>query len=157
MRTLHWKMNLRRGKSNLLTALLVALSAAFLMIYPGFIAGAEAELDAAYDQIEVTGWLINAAGYDDPMIPPQTCDAILETGMIGRWFAYSYVHFNLPDEALEKLAEDPGYEDMSREELLAALELRLSDIGGWPGSRSAGTVTSKRGAAGMPRSSSRSA
>lgn len=129
MRTLHWKMNLRRGKSNLLTALLVALSAAFLMIYPGFIAGAEAELDAAYDQIEVTGWLINAAGYDDPMIPPQTCDAIRETGMIGRWSAYSYVHFNLPDEAIEKLAEDPGYEDMSREELLAALELRLSDIG----------------------------
>lgn len=128
MNTLHWKMNLRRHRSNLLTALLIAISTVFLLLYPGFITNAQAELDTAYKEIEVSGWLLNASGYEDPSIPYRTCKTLLDTGFIKQYYAYSQVNFSMPDEALEKLGAEPDNAGKSREELLDVLAGRLKNI-----------------------------
>lgn len=123
---LNWSMMRRRWLSSLFTALLIAVSTVFLLLYPELIKSAEAELTQAYESIEVTGWLLNAGGYSDPLISPETCDAVLNTGSIKEYYAYSYMTFGTVKQALWMLKmEDPKLLDKSQEELMRVLRQKL--------------------------------
>ncbi len=123
---LNWSMMLRRRIGSLLTMLLVTVTTVFLLLYPGLIAGAETELAQAYESVEVSGWLINAGGYDDPLVPPETYEAILDTGFVKGHCAYSYVTFGMVDQALSMMRmEDPKLFDKTRDELMQVLKQKL--------------------------------
>ena len=102
---LNLNMMRRRLLSSLLTALLIAVTTVFLLLYPGLIQSAEAELAAAYDSIDVTGWIINAAGYEDPTIPPEIYDAILSSGFIREHYDVSYNVIAPVSQVIATLAE----------------------------------------------------
>ncbi len=126
---LNWSMMLRRRFGNLLTVLLVAATAVFLLLYPRLTTAAEKELAHAYTTTEVTGWLFNAGSYNDPLIKPEIYAAILETGSIKEHDAYSYIKFGTADQALWELRkEDRTLLGKSRQELMPILRERLGDM-----------------------------
>lgn len=87
---LYLSMMRRRWLGNSLIALLIAITAVFMLLYPGLIADSEEELEAAYKSIEVTGWMVNLNGYDDPNILPEVYDAVIDTGFLKEYYSYSY-------------------------------------------------------------------
>ena len=97
------KMEFRRWASNLLTALFLAAATVFLLLYPGFIQRAEAELDAAYSAIDVSGWFTSAVGYEDPEIPLAFYDVLEDSGFIQNANAVSYVSMAPLSSAVENL------------------------------------------------------
>ena len=97
------KMEFRRWASNLLTALFLAAATVFLLLYPGFIQRAEAELDAAYSAIDVSGWFTSAVGYEDPEIPLAFYDVLEDSGFIQNSNAVSYVSMAPLSSAVENL------------------------------------------------------
>ena len=114
-------MMLRRLGGNLLTVLLVGISAVFLQVYPGVIARAEAELMRTYETLEVSGWLINADGYADPSISWQLYNDILDTGFIKEDYAYGYMGYNVPGMFWENVLMDPSVGAVPFEQKVEAL------------------------------------
>lgn len=126
---LNWSMLLRRRFGNSLTILLVAATAVFLLLYPRLITAAEAGLAHAYTAAEVTGWLYNAGGYEDPLIKPAIYEYILETRPIKEHYAYSYIKFGKADQALWELRKaDRTLLSKSRDELMPILRDRLGGM-----------------------------
>ncbi len=97
---LNGRMALLRKTSCLLTVLFSLVAAVFLLVYPLFIDSAREELAYAYDSVEVTGWLYNGDGFQDPDIPGETWHALLDTGFIGAHYSYSSAEARLFDVGL---------------------------------------------------------
>lgn len=113
---LYLSMMRRRWLGNSLIALLIAVTSVFMLLYPGLIADSEEELEAAYKSIEVSGWLVNASGYDDPQIPLDIYDAIVDSGFLKEYYAYSYCPVMPMDVAIrEQCNTDPTFVDYSYE------------------------------------------
>lgn len=113
---LYLSMMRRRWLGNSLIALLIAVTSVFMLLYPGLIADSEEELEAAYKSIEVSGWLVNASGYDDPQIPLDIYDAIVDSGFLKEYYAYSYCPVMPVDVAIrEQCNADPTFVDYSYE------------------------------------------
>ena len=113
---LYLSMMRRRWLGNSLIALLIAVTSVFMLLYPGLIADSEEELEAAYKSIEVSGWLVNASGYDDPQIPLDIYDAIVDSGFLKEYYAYSYCPVMPMDVAIrEQCNADSTFVDYSYE------------------------------------------
>ena len=87
---LNWRMTARRKVTVLLTVLFMTAVTIFLLIYPNFIGHAQTQLDYAYDTAEVTGWILNAEDYGEPVLSRDTWHAITDSGLLGE--AYSYLN-----------------------------------------------------------------
>ena len=64
-----WRMAGRRKAACLLILLFTMVATIFLLLYPGFIKSTRTRLKEAYESIEVTGWILNAESYEEPLIP----------------------------------------------------------------------------------------
>lgn len=94
---LNGRMAFRRKTACLLTILFSMVATVFLLVYPSFIDSTRAELEYAYDSIEVSGWLLNSRSYDDPVIDGEIWHALLDTGYIGTHYTYSTAEVKLFD------------------------------------------------------------
>ncbi len=97
---LNGRMTLLRKTSCLLTILFAAVATVFLLVYPLFVENTRAELEHAYDSIEVSGWLFNGKGFDDPSIDGDVWHALLDTDGIGAHYSYSTCDVRLFDTYL---------------------------------------------------------
>lgn len=107
MRGIKLNLNMmgRRLTQSLLTALLVGAATVFLLLYPGIILAAEAELNEAYDSIQVQGWLMSAQGYEEPEIPLEVYDAIADSGLVKDRYAYAYADMTPVMLAIKQMAQ----------------------------------------------------
>lgn len=105
---LNYSMMGRRWLGNALTVTLVGAMAAFLLLYPKLIEEAQGELEQAYDSISVSGWMVNAAGNDDPRMPIETYTALLASGFIGEHYDAAYAGYATMHEAIEGMAKIGG-------------------------------------------------
>ncbi len=64
-----WRMALRRKAACLLVTLFTLAATIFMLVYPSLIRSTSQRLAEAYESLEVTGWMLNSADYDDPTIP----------------------------------------------------------------------------------------
>lgn len=94
---LNGRMTFRRKTACLLTILFSMAATVFLLVYPSFIDITRAELEYAYDSIEVSGWLLNNRSYDDPIIEGTIWHALLDTGHIGTHYTYATHEIKLFD------------------------------------------------------------
>ena len=91
------RMAWRRKAHCLLVVLFILAATVFLLLYPGFMEGTRQELEYAYDTIEVSGWLINAEGYGEPLIPGDVWHETAASGYLAEHEVYSRVEAVLPD------------------------------------------------------------
>lgn len=91
------RMAWRRKTACLFVVAFILVVTIFLQLYPTFIEGTRKELEYAYDTIEVSGWLINAEGYDEPLIPGEVWHTTVDTGYLANHSVYSRVSAVLPD------------------------------------------------------------
>ncbi len=94
------RMAFMRKTSCLLTVLFALVATVFLLFYPLFIEEARAELDDAYASVEVTGWLYNGDGFQDPDIPGELWKALLDSGFLETHYSYSMAEVRLFDAHL---------------------------------------------------------
>ena len=94
---LNGRMTFRRKTACLLTILFSMAATVFLLVYPTFIDSTRAELEYAYDSVEVSGWLLNSRSYDDPAVDGEIWHALLDTGSIGAHYTYSKAEIKLFD------------------------------------------------------------
>lgn len=87
--SLLWRMAKRRSASCLLVVLFTAAAAAFMLIYPNLIRDTKARLEEAYDLLEVKGWMLNAADYEDPNLPGTDWHKLLESGLLKKIRSYT--------------------------------------------------------------------
>lgn len=103
------RMALRRRTACLLAMAFTLVATVFLQVYPQFMENVRTELEYAYDTIEVSGWLINAEGYEDPLIPGEVWHTTVETGYLSEYSVYSCVSAILPSNI------GSGYDEMEQE------------------------------------------
>ncbi len=79
---MYLRLILRRKTATLLVVLFSLAATVFLLLYPSLIRRTEAELDHAYDAVTVSGWVLNAKGYEDPFIRSILWHTLEDTGML---------------------------------------------------------------------------
>ena len=60
-----------------------------MLIYPNLIRDTKARLEEAYDLLEVKGWMLNAADYEDPNLPGTDWHKLLESGLLKKTRSYT--------------------------------------------------------------------
>lgn len=121
--TLNWRMAARRKTACLLVILFTAAATVFLLIYPRFIESTRAELEYAYDSIDVTGWILNIKDYSDPSLHGHLWHTLLDSGYIGEHNSYSTARSKVYQRDI--LLEQAG--STSEEALLAALDVLIEN------------------------------
>ena len=91
------RMAWRRKTACLFVVAFILAVTVFLQLYPKFMESTRNELEYAYDTIEVSGWLINAEGYEEPLIPGEVWHTTVDTGYLADHSVYSRVSAVLPD------------------------------------------------------------
>ena len=97
---LYLRMSLRRRAAALLILLFAAAVTVFLLLYPQLIQRTESEMEYAYDSVSVSGWVLNANGYDDPEIPPSLWKNILNTGLLEAHHSCASFKVSVPGKAV---------------------------------------------------------
>lgn len=90
-----WRMAGRRKAACLLILLFTMVATIFLLLYPGFIKSTRTRLKEAYESIEVTGWILNAESYEEPLIPGEQWKTLRSSGYFSESSAYNYFQFKL--------------------------------------------------------------
>lgn len=126
---MYLRIILRRKTATLLVVLFAAAATVFLLLYPALIRRTEAELDHAYDAVTVSGWVLNAKGYEDPIIRPSLWHMLEDTGMLRQVNVRASREGSFPSKSyLSSIC--PGYQPGS-EELAQAYNdymMEISDI-----------------------------
>ena len=114
---MYLRIILRRKTATALVVLFAAATTVFLLLYPSLIQRTEAELDRAYNSVTVSGWVLNAKGYADPIIRPSLWHMLEDTGMLqqvdvrasrrGSFPTKDYLSTLCPDHA-------PGSEELAQ-------------------------------------------
>lgn len=79
---LSFRMLLRRKMANLLVIGFVAAATVFLLTYPQLIRQVRQELSHAYDTVRVTGWIVNAEGYEAPSLSRDAWHTVVDSGIL---------------------------------------------------------------------------
>lgn len=128
-----WRMAGRRKAACLLVLLFAMAATVFLLLYPGFIDSTRARLKEAYESIEVTGWILNAESYEEPVIPGEQWKTLVNSGYFSESSAYHYFQFKLyPKEQLQAQAGKDADDDQNlraMQKLLQQEEVRGEN--GW--------------------------
>lgn len=128
-----WRMAGRRKAACLLVLLFAMAATVFLLLYPGFIDSTRARLREAYERIEVTGWILNAESYEEPVIPGEQWKTLVNSGYFSESSAYHYFQFKLyPKEQLQAQAGRDADDDQNlraMQKLLQQEEVRGEN--GW--------------------------
>ncbi len=114
---LNGRMALLRKTSCLLTVLFALVATVFLLAYPLFVQNTRDRLEHAYDSVEVSGWLYNSMGYEDPLIEGDLWHSILDTGQIKTHYTKATVELKMYDAS--RLYRKVG-ENATAEEYIAA-------------------------------------
>lgn len=126
---MYLRIILRRKTATLLVVLFTAAATVFLLLYPALIRRTEGELDHAYNAVAVSGWVLNAKGYDEPIIRPSLWHKLEDTGMLRQVNVRARLKGSFPDKAsLSTLCPDqePGSEALAQ--AYSAYMIQLSDI-----------------------------
>ena len=86
---LYGRMTIRRKIASLMVVLFLIVVTILLQLYPRLIEASRTELEFIYDSLEVSGWLVNTQGFDEPSLPAETWHAMLGLGYIGEQHSYS--------------------------------------------------------------------
>ncbi len=124
---LNGQMTYRRKNFCLLTVLFIVIATIFLLIYPLFIESIQAKLEHAYDTIEVSGWLFNSRGYDEPDIQGYIWHTLMDTGNIGTNYAFTNVDIKLFNK---QLIASKTNENSTQHELIAAFNALSEELAG---------------------------
>ncbi len=121
-----WRMAGRRRTACLLVLLFTTVVTVFMLMYPRLIDNTRTHLDEAYDSMEVTGWMLNAADYDDPEISGEDWHTLLDSGFFREYASYASINCQIysKEELNAKAGEDP-----SDEARLWAMQILLSRSG----------------------------
>lgn len=95
---LNWRISWRHKTSVMLVLLFTAAATALLLIYPRFIQDAEVQLAHAQNSAEVTGWVVNTAGYEEPEFLGSIMQAIVDTGYLGNYQTRAYLDVTLHEK-----------------------------------------------------------
>ncbi len=94
---LYGRMTIRRKIASLMVVLFLIVVTILLQLYPRLIEASRTELEFIYDSLEVSGWLVNTQGFDEPSLPAETWHAMLGLGYIGEQHSYSLLKAYVPD------------------------------------------------------------
>ena len=83
------RMAIRRRAACPLVILFTAAVTVFLLIYPQLIESTQIRLEEAYDQLTVSGWMVNTADFEDPTIPGSDWYTLLDSGYFSDHASYS--------------------------------------------------------------------
>ncbi len=126
---LNGRMAVLRKTSCLLTVLFSLVATVFLLIYPLFVENTRAQLEHAYDTIQVSGWIFNSKGFEDPYMDGALWNSLLDTGHIGAHYTHTAMELKVFDKPCYQglVPEDP-----SAEELTAAFDVLIQELGKHP-------------------------
>ena len=94
---LYGRMTMRRKMASLMVVLFLIVVTILLQLYPQLIEASRSELEFIYDSLEVSGWLVNTQGFEEPSLPVETWHAMLDLGYIGEQHSYSLLKAYVPD------------------------------------------------------------
>ena len=94
---LYGRMTMRRKMASLMVVLFLIVVTILLQLYPRLIEASRSELEFIYDSLEVSGWLVNTQGFEEPSLPVETWHAMLDLGYIGEQHSYSLLKAYVPD------------------------------------------------------------
>ena len=94
-----WRMAGRRKTASLLVVLFTAVAAVFMLTYPQLINSTRARLEKAFDSLEVSGWLLNSADYEDPNISSELWYTLVNSGYFSEHFTYATTDANIVSKA----------------------------------------------------------
>ena len=94
---LYWRMTMRRKLASCMVILFLLVVTVLLQLYPRLIEASRSELEFIYDSLEVSGWLVNTQGFEEPALPAETWHAMLGLGYIGEQHSYSLLKAYVPD------------------------------------------------------------